>query len=71
MSKKICWREVIRNLEKNGFKPKKNNGGSHVKYFNEKTGRTVIVSAHNLGADVKIGTERSIYKQAGIKYEQK
>lgn len=71
MSKTKNWREVIRILEKNGFKPKKNNGGSHIKYFNEKTGRTVIVSAHNLGADVKIGTERAIYSQAGIKYEQK
>lgn len=71
MTKTKKWREVIRVLEKNGFKPKKNNGGSHKKYYNEETGRTVIVSAHNLGADVKIGTEKAIYIQAGIKYEQK
>lgn len=71
MSKTISWREVIRILRENGFKPKKNNHGSHKKYINKKTGKTVIVSAHNLGADCRIGIKRSIFKRAGIKDEDK
>ena len=71
MSRTMKWREIIRDLEQNGFKPKDNNGGSHRVYYNEETGRTAVVSPHKLGEDVKIGTAVSFSKQAVIKYDKK
>ena len=71
MTKIINWRYVILILKKHGFEPKKNNGGSHQKFYNKKTRETAIVSAHKLGEDVKIGTAISVFKQAGIKNENK
>lgn len=56
--------EMIKILQKNGFKIISQNG-SHVKLFNCKTNRTVIVPYHN--KDLKIGLENAILKQAGLK----
>jgi len=38
--------------------------GSHMKFFNPSTNRTVIVPMH--GTDLRKGTENAIIKQAGI-----
>lgn len=57
-------KEMIKLLEKNGFKYVSANG-SHKKYRNPTSGKTVIIPYH--GGDLKAGTEKNILKQAGLK----
>lgn len=57
-------KEIIKNLKTHGF-VEAGMRGSHLKMKNTKTGRIVIVPVHK--GDMPIGTEKSIYKQAGIK----
>lgn len=56
-------RQMIKILEENGF-VYVNSSGSHRKYKNNETGKTVIVPFHS--KDLKQGTERNILKQAGL-----
>lgn len=56
-------KEMCRLLEQNGFLYVSANG-SHRKYRNPTTGKTVIVPYH--AKDLKPGTEKNILKQAGI-----
>lgn len=57
-------REIIKLLEANGFVFVSSNG-SHRKYRNVQTGKTVIVPYH--AKDLKPGTENSILRMAGLK----
>lgn len=57
-------KEMVRLLEQNGFVYVSSNG-SHRKYRNPATGKTVIVPFH--AKDLKPGTESNILKQAGLK----
>ena len=57
-------KEMEKLLTENGFRYIGSNG-SHRKYHNETTGKTVIVPHHS--KDLKRGTERNILKQAGLK----
>lgn len=57
-------KEMIKLLEKNGFEYISSNG-SHRKYHNPKTKKTTVVPYHS--KPLKIGTEQSILKQAGLK----
>ena len=57
-------KEIIRILEQNGFIYVSSNG-SHRKYGNANTGKSVIVPFH--AKDLKPGTEKSILKMAGLK----
>lgn len=59
-------KEIIKLLEKNGYKRKPNNGGSHRKYENLETGKVVVVPYHE-GRELKKGTEQKILKDAGLK----
>lgn len=45
-------REIIKLLEKNGWKRKNNNGGSHIKFEHPQTGKIVIVPYHE-GKELK------------------
>lgn len=56
-------REIVKILKSNGFK-KTGQTGSHAKFYNSKTKRTVVVPIHN--GDVPLGTEANIWKQAGL-----
>lgn len=62
MTKKV--REIVKILNRNGF-IKIDQNGSPMKFYNPFTNRTVIVTNHR--KDIPIGTEKSIWKQAGIK----
>ena len=57
-------RKIVKLLEENGFEFVSSNG-SHRKYYNPETGRTVIVPFH--AQELKKVTEQSILKQAGMK----
>ena len=56
--------EMDRLLKKNGFIVISQNG-SHRKYFNAQTHKTVIVPIH--AKELKKGTEQKILKDAGLK----
>lgn len=58
-------KEMASLLKKNGFVELKLNGGSHRKFHNPLTKKTVIVPFHSkdLGKDLK----QTILKQAGLK----
>ena len=62
MTKKVS--EIVKILNRNGF-IKIDQNGSHMKFYNHFKNRTLIVTNH--GKDIPIGTEKSIWKQAGIK----
>lgn len=57
-------KEMIKYLEKNGFKAVSQNG-SHVKLSNPDTGKQTIVPYHS--KTLKKGLEQAILKQAGLK----
>lgn len=57
-------KEMIKFLEANGFVTIGQNG-SHRKLYNKVTNKTVIVPYHI--KSLKIGTEKNILKQAGLK----
>lgn len=59
------YRQIVKILQQNGFE-KVNQNGSHVKMFNAKTNKTTIVPKHG-GKDIPLGTEKAIWKQAGLK----
>ena len=59
----LTSKELIKKLRKSGFDIVSQNG-SHVKLYNSKTNRTVIVPFHS--KDLKKGLERAILKQAGL-----
>jgi predicted RNA binding protein YcfA (HicA-like mRNA interferase family) len=60
------YRDIIKKLEADGWYWVSTKG-SHQKYKHPTRKGIVIVPAHNLGADVKIGLEKDILKQAGLR----
>lgn len=59
-------KKMARLLKKNGFvEVKKINGGSHRKFYNSNTKRTVVVPFHT--KELGKGLELAILKQAGLK----
>lgn len=69
MSKRHTAREIIAVLKTFGFTEKKNNGGAHRSFYNLKTGKKTVISVHNLGKEIPVGTETEIFRLAGIKKE--
>ena len=61
----VTSKEMARLLKENGFTEIKTNGGSHRKFQNPKTQKTVIVPFHS--KDLGKGLEQAILKQAGLK----
>jgi predicted RNA binding protein YcfA (HicA-like mRNA interferase family) len=59
------YRDLIKLLEAEGWYWASTKG-SHQKFRHRTKKGTVIVPAHGLGADVKIGLEKAILKQAGL-----
>lgn len=58
-------KEMRKLLLKNGFIHIKSNNGSHQKFYNPQTNRTVILPMHV--KELKKGIEQALLKQAGIK----
>lgn len=58
-------KDMIKLLLKNGFVHIKSNNGSHQKFTNKGTNKTVIVPLHN--KDLGKGLEERILKDAGLK----
>lgn len=58
-------KDMIKLLLKNGFRHMKSNNGSHQKFFNSTTNKTVIVPLHS--KEMGKGLEDRILKDAGLK----
>lgn len=58
-------KEMIRLLLKHGFRHIKNNNGSHQKFVNDETKKTIIVPLHS--KELGKGLEDRILKDAGLK----
>jgi len=65
-SPRLTASQVIRQLKSAGFLEVSQNG-SHLKLFNPKTRRTVIVPVHS-SKMIPIGTLKAIKKQADINF---
>ena len=59
----LTSKELVKKLKKHGFEIVSQNG-SHVKLYNKKTNKTLIVPYHS--KDLKKGLEHAILKQAGL-----
>lgn len=63
-AKRLSAKEVIKILQAHNFR-EISQTGSHIKFFNPITKRTVIVPYHQ-GAILPIGTLKAIEKQSGL-----
>lgn len=61
--KPLSYREVIKKARKAGFAFRRNTGGSHEIWWNEKTQKTCVIPHHR---EIKSGTIKSIITQMGI-----
>ncbi len=59
-------REIIKLIEKDGWVFKRQKG-SHIVFSHPVKNGIVVVPNHGMNSDVKLGTEISILKQAGLK----
>lgn len=62
----LPYRDVIKKLRKLGFVFRRATGGTHEIWWNEETRKTCVVPHHK---EVKVGTLRSILRQASITEE--
>lgn len=61
----IKTRQFIKLLKSNGFVHIKGNAGSHQKYFNAETNKTVMVPEHR--REIPNGILQKMMKEAGLK----
>ena len=59
----LAYRVVIKKLRKLGFEFRRSTGGTHEIWWNEQTRKTCVVPHHR---EVKVGTLRSIIRQASV-----
>jgi predicted RNA binding protein YcfA (HicA-like mRNA interferase family) len=60
------YRDIVRMIEADGWYWVSTKG-SHRKYKHPNKPKFLILPVHNLGADVKIGIEKQILKDAGLR----
>ena len=61
--KPLQYRQVIKKARKAGFVFRRNTGGTHEIWWNEKKKKTCVIPHHH---EVKSGTLKSIIKQMGL-----
>lgn len=61
--KPISYRLLIKKARRVGFQFRRNTGGTHEIWWNERTRKTCVIPHHH---DIKPGTLKSIIKQMGI-----
>ncbi|MNP57110.1 MULTISPECIES: type II toxin-antitoxin system HicA family toxin [Paenibacillus] len=69
MPKQRTVREVLKRLKEEGFikSPSHTGGGSHSKWIHkDDPSRFAIISFHNSGQTIPIGTLKSIEKSSGV-----
>lgn len=61
--KPVSYRVMIKKARKAGFGFRRNTGGTHEIWWNEKTKKTCVIPHHH---EIKSGTVKSIINQMGI-----
>ncbi|KKP91814.1 MAG: hypothetical protein UR98_C0039G0005 [Parcubacteria group bacterium GW2011_GWA1_36_12] len=61
--KPLKYRDVIKKARKAGFTFRRNTGGTHEIWWNEKEKKTCVIPHHH---EVKAGTLRKIIRQMGL-----
>ena len=61
--KPLSYRLVIKKAHKAGFVFRRNTGGTHEIWWNEKEKRTCVIPHHR---EIRAGTLKSILKQMGL-----
>jgi len=61
--KPLKYRDIIKKARKAGFVFRRNTGGTHEIWWNEKEKKTCVIPHHH---EVKVGTLRNIIKQMGL-----
>lgn len=61
--KPLSYREVIKKARKIGFVFRRNTGGTHEIWWNERLKRTCVIPHHH---EIKSGTLKSILTQMGL-----
>ena len=61
--KPLKYRDIIKKARKAGFTFRRNTGGTHEIWWNEKEKKTCVIPHHH---EVKAGTLRNIIKQMGL-----
>lgn len=61
--KPLKYRDVIKKARKAGFAFRRNTGGTHEIWWNEKKKTTCVIPHHH---EVKVGTLRNIIRQMGL-----
>ena len=65
--KSLSYRDTIKKARKAGFVFRRNTGGNHEIWWNEKTRKTCVIPHHH---EIKSGTLKSIIKQMGINEQE-
>lgn len=61
--KPLKYRDVIKKARKAGFVYRRNTGGTHEIWWNEKKKKTCVIPHHR---EIKSGTLKSILRQMGL-----
>ena len=65
--KPLKYRDVIKKARKAGFTFRRNTGGTHEIWWNEKEKKTCVITHHH---EVKTGTMKNIIRQMGLTEEE-
>lgn len=65
--KPLSYREVIKKARKAGFAFRRNTGGTHEIWWNEKERKTCVIPHHK---EIKPGTIKSVIRQMGLTNEE-
>ena len=65
--KPLKYRDVIKKARKAGFTFRRNTGGTHEIWWNEKEKKTCVIPHHH---EVKPGTMKNIIRQMGLTEEE-
>ena len=65
--KPLKYRDVIKKARKAGFTFRRNTGGTHEIWWNEKEKKTCVIPHHH---EVKPGTIMNIIRQMGLSVEE-
>lgn len=59
----LKYRDVIKKVRKAGFVFRRNTGGTHEIWWNDKKRRTCVIPHHH---EIKAGTMKNIIRQLGV-----
>lgn len=67
MHKPLSYRDLIKKVRKAGFVFRRNTGGTHEIWWNERMKKTCVIPHHH---EIKFGTIKSIINQMGVTQDE-